>query len=255
MIMNSVKQDWFWLAVGVFNIVHLLENEIALRVTPDIIHCRYRYSRAVNSDILLHSQWLLELCCYRNITYTTRVQSCPVTWPWSWSLVFMSFIIFITVIMIMISCPSDPRLSRRVWTDPAFTAWVYSSSLSLSSSPATLALTVLDFCSVPQSFQSHSKTFHKLFPEIPEDLEHGEVQENSLYLWSKRVWRWSACVAVFTCALHKEVIYHGKMYVSRQHICFHSSVLLKDTKVRVCPQTSTSADEEQLTRSHENAHL
>lgn len=37
---------------------------------------------------------------------------------------------------------------------------------------------------------------------------------------------------VFTCALQKEVIYHGKMYVSQHHVCFHSSVLLKETKVR-----------------------
>ncbi|XP_016312051.1 GRAM domain-containing protein 3 [Sinocyclocheilus anshuiensis] len=63
-----------------------------------------------------------------------------------------------------------------------------------------------------QSFKSHNKTFHKLFPEVPEteDLEH-----------------------VHTCALQKEVIYHGKMYLSSQHICFHSSVLLKDTKVMI----------------------
>ncbi|CAM4585841.1 unnamed protein product [Leuciscus chuanchicus] len=68
----------------------------------------------------------------------------------------------------------------------------------------------LNRSSAHSSFKNHSKTFRKLFPEIPEDLEH-----------------------VFTCALHKEVIYHGKMYVSRQHICFHSSVLLKDTKVMI----------------------
>ncbi|XP_067309478.1 GRAM domain-containing protein 2B isoform X2 [Pseudorasbora parva] len=62
------------------------------------------------------------------------------------------------------------------------------------------------------SFKNHTKTFHKLFPEIPEteDLEH-----------------------VFSCALHKEMIYHGKMYVSHRHICFHSSVLLKETKVMI----------------------
>ncbi|XP_016103760.1 GRAM domain-containing protein 2-like isoform X3 [Sinocyclocheilus grahami] len=65
---------------------------------------------------------------------------------------------------------------------------------------------------VRNSFKSHNKTFHKLFPEVPEteDLEH-----------------------VHTCALQKEVIYHGKMYLSSQHICFHSSVLLKDTKVMI----------------------
>ncbi|XP_057189277.1 GRAM domain-containing protein 2B isoform X2 [Triplophysa rosa] len=60
-----------------------------------------------------------------------------------------------------------------------------------------------------KSLKNHYKTFHKLFPEIPEteDLKH-----------------------VFTCALQKEVIYHGKMYVLQHHVCFHSSVLLKETK-------------------------
>ncbi|XP_051720258.1 GRAM domain-containing protein 2B-like isoform X4 [Ctenopharyngodon idella] len=69
-----------------------------------------------------------------------------------------------------------------------------------------------DGSSVHNSFKNHNKTFHKLFPDVPEteDLEH-----------------------VFTCALHKEVIYHGKMYVSHHHICFHSSVLLKETKVMI----------------------
>ncbi|KAG7266570.1 hypothetical protein CRUP_011155 [Coryphaenoides rupestris] len=32
-------------------------------------------------------------------------------------------------------------------------------------------------------------------------------------------------------AKSKEVLYHGKLFVSEEHICFHSSVLLKDTKV------------------------
>lgn len=38
-------------------------------------------------------------------------------------------------------------------------------------------------------------------------------------------------IAAFTCALQKEVLYHGKLFVSEGHVCFHSSVLLKDTKV------------------------
>ncbi|XP_042569831.1 GRAM domain-containing protein 2A-like isoform X2 [Cyprinus carpio] len=69
-----------------------------------------------------------------------------------------------------------------------------------------------DGSGVRNSFKSHNKTFHKLFPEIPEteDLEH-----------------------VHSCGLQKEVIYHGKMYLSSQHICFHSSVLLKDTRVMI----------------------
>uniref|UniRef100_A0A9J8BJ82 GRAM domain-containing protein n=1 Tax=Cyprinus carpio carpio TaxID=630221 RepID=A0A9J8BJ82_CYPCA len=66
--------------------------------------------------------------------------------------------------------------------------------------------------SVRNSLKSHYKTFHKLFPEVPEteDLEH-----------------------VHSCGLQKEVIYHGKMYLSGQHICFHSSVLLKDTRLMI----------------------
>ncbi|XP_034470424.1 GRAM domain-containing protein 2B-like isoform X1 [Hippoglossus hippoglossus] len=62
----------------------------------------------------------------------------------------------------------------------------------------------------------HNKSFHKLFPDIPEG-------ENLTH--------------VFTCALQKEVLYHGKLFVSKSHVCFYSSVLLKDTKV-VIPTSS-----------------
>ncbi|KAI1882623.1 hypothetical protein AGOR_G00236790 [Albula goreensis] len=60
------------------------------------------------------------------------------------------------------------------------------------------------------SFIQHNKTFHKLFREIPEteELTHA-----------------------FTCALQKEVLYHGKLYVSENYVCFYSSVLLKETRV------------------------
>ncbi|XP_035526558.1 GRAM domain-containing protein 2B-like [Morone saxatilis] len=65
-------------------------------------------------------------------------------------------------------------------------------------------------------FLKHNKSFHKLFQEIPmgESLTHA-----------------------FTCALQKEVLYHGKLFVSDNYVCFHSSVLLKDTKV-VIPASS-----------------
>ncbi|XP_024908131.1 GRAM domain-containing protein 2B-like [Cynoglossus semilaevis] len=68
------------------------------------------------------------------------------------------------------------------------------------------------------SFQKHNKSFHKLFPEIPEG-------ENLTH--------------VFTCALQKEVLYHGKLYVSKNRLCFHSSVLLKDTKVVISVSSVT----------------
>ncbi|XP_029501349.1 GRAM domain-containing protein 2B-like [Oncorhynchus nerka] len=62
------------------------------------------------------------------------------------------------------------------------------------------------------SFVKYNKTFHKFFRDIPteEKLTH-----------------------VFTCALQKEVLYHGKLFVSVNYVCFYSSVLLKDTKVEV----------------------
>ncbi|GAA6234881.1 GRAM domain-containing protein 3-like isoform X2 [Lates japonicus] len=66
------------------------------------------------------------------------------------------------------------------------------------------------------SIQKHNKSFHKLFAEIPE-------AENLTHM--------------FICALQKEVLYHGKLFVSENHVCFHSSVLLKDTKV-VIPTSS-----------------
>ncbi|XP_061594484.1 GRAM domain-containing protein 2B isoform X2 [Cololabis saira] len=66
------------------------------------------------------------------------------------------------------------------------------------------------------SFTKHNKTFHKLFPNIPEneDLIHAYI-----------------------CAMQKEVPYHGRLYVTDTNVCFYSSVLLKDTKV-VIPVSS-----------------
>ncbi|XP_029939950.1 GRAM domain-containing protein 2B isoform X2 [Salarias fasciatus] len=60
------------------------------------------------------------------------------------------------------------------------------------------------------SFIKHNKTFHKLFPDIPET-------ENLIH--------------AYICALQKEVPYHGRLYITDTNACFYSSVLLKDTKV------------------------
>ncbi|XP_016330024.1 GRAM domain-containing protein 3-like isoform X2 [Sinocyclocheilus anshuiensis] len=75
------------------------------------------------------------------------------------------------------------------------------------------------------SFMKHNKTFHKLFPEVPEteDLLHAYV-----------------------CALQKEVPYHGRLYVTDSSLCFFSSVLLKDTKL-VVPVASVSVLKKQNT--------
>nr|XP_054608229.1 GRAM domain-containing protein 2A isoform X2 [Nothobranchius furzeri] len=76
-----------------------------------------------------------------------------------------------------------------------------------------------------QSFVKHNKTFHRLFPDIPEkeDLIHAYV-----------------------CALQREVPYHGRLYITEAHACFYSSVLLKDTKV-VIPVSSIRTVKKQNT--------
>ncbi|XP_041085857.1 GRAM domain-containing protein 2B-like isoform X2 [Polyodon spathula] len=63
-----------------------------------------------------------------------------------------------------------------------------------------------------QSYSKHNKSFHKLFKDIAEE---------------------EALINSFTCALQKEVLYQGKMYVSKNYICFYSSVLLRETKVMI----------------------
>ncbi|KAM9215406.1 uncharacterized protein RG961_011816 [Leptosomus discolor] len=49
-----------------------------------------------------------------------------------------------------------------------------------------------------------------------------------------------ALLACFSCAWQREVPYHGRLYISSHHVCFHSSLLLKDIKV-VVPVASISA--------------
>ncbi|XP_017285403.1 GRAM domain-containing protein 2B [Kryptolebias marmoratus] len=58
--------------------------------------------------------------------------------------------------------------------------------------------------------------YHKLFKEISKD----EILTQS-----------------YTCALQKDILYQGKMFVSNNWICFHSKVFGKDTKISI-PVTS-----------------
>ncbi|PNJ80317.1 GRAMD2B isoform 14, partial [Pongo abelii] len=54
--------------------------------------------------------------------------------------------------------------------------------------------------------------FHKLFLSVPTE----EPLKQS-----------------FTCALQKEILYQGKLFVSENWICFHSKVFGKDTKISI----------------------
>ncbi|XP_065455374.1 GRAM domain-containing protein 2B isoform X4 [Chrysemys picta bellii] len=54
--------------------------------------------------------------------------------------------------------------------------------------------------------------YHKLFLDVPS----GEPLKQS-----------------FTCALQKEILYQGKLFISENWICFHSKVFGKDTKISI----------------------
>ncbi|XP_076001214.1 GRAM domain-containing protein 2A-like [Genypterus blacodes] len=88
----------------------------------------------------------------------------------------------------------------------------HSLDTTLRESTITEVNHVSDDLTTKNSQQKHNRTYHRLFEEIPKE-------EKLLH--------------TFTCALQKEVLYHGKLFVSENHFCFHSSVLLKDTKVVV----------------------
>ncbi|XP_067872418.1 GRAM domain-containing protein 2B-like isoform X3 [Heterodontus francisci] len=72
------------------------------------------------------------------------------------------------------------------------------------------------------SIAKSNATFHKQFKDINENV-----------------------IDSFKCALHKEVPYYGKMYVSESYICFYSSIL-KETKL-VVPVTAVSLLKKQNT--------
>ncbi|XP_063820308.1 GRAM domain-containing protein 2B isoform X2 [Pseudophryne corroboree] len=54
--------------------------------------------------------------------------------------------------------------------------------------------------------------FHKLFKDVPKEEPLRES---------------------FNCALQKEILYQGKLYISGNWICFHSKVFGKDTKISI----------------------
>lgn len=47
---------------------------------------------------------------------------------------------------------------------------------------------------------------------------------------------WDLHVEGYTCALQRDILYQGKMFVSENWICFHSKVFGRDTKVGSPPQ-------------------
>ncbi|XP_066430610.1 GRAM domain-containing protein 2B-like isoform X2 [Eleutherodactylus coqui] len=70
--------------------------------------------------------------------------------------------------------------------------------------------------SITTNLPKHNLTFHKIFLEVTEDEELKDS---------------------FTCALQREVLYQGRLYISHSHLGFFCSMLRKEIKVLI-PVTS-----------------
>ncbi|MEE6507792.1 hypothetical protein FKM82_030703 [Ascaphus truei] len=72
--------------------------------------------------------------------------------------------------------------------------------------------------STSNQFSKTNAQYHKLFKDVPKEEPINES---------------------FTCALQKEILYQGKLYISENWICFHSKVFGKDTKIVIPVQAVT----------------
>ncbi|XP_056393297.1 GRAM domain-containing protein 2B isoform X2 [Hyla sarda] len=86
----------------------------------------------------------------------------------------------------------------------------YDSSLTLDMKNDTMKLERKK--STSSQISKANAQFHKLFKDVQKDET---LKEN------------------FTCALQKEILYQGKLYISENWICFHSKVFGKDTKIAI----------------------
>ncbi|KAG8593863.1 hypothetical protein GDO81_000973 [Engystomops pustulosus] len=66
--------------------------------------------------------------------------------------------------------------------------------------------------SITSNLPKHNLTFHKIFREVSEDEELKDS---------------------FTCALQREVLYQGRLYISHNHLGFFCSMLRKEIKVLI----------------------
>ncbi|XP_018427213.1 PREDICTED: GRAM domain-containing protein 3 [Nanorana parkeri] len=102
---------------------------------------------------------------------------------------------------------SEPELIEVRQIPPIARSKTYDSSLALDMKND---LKLERKKSTSNQFMKANAHFHKLFKDVPKD----ELLKES-----------------FTCALQKEILYQGKLYISENWICFHSKVFGKDTKI------------------------
>lgn len=95
----------------------------------------------------------------------------------------------------------------------------------------------------PLQLSKTNTQYHKLFKDVSRDelliKSRYRIQIMSHNVGEKWIC-WAAnldvCVKGYTCALQRDILYQGKMFVSDNWICFHSKVFGRDTKVRSLAQ-------------------
>ncbi|XP_040012538.1 GRAM domain-containing protein 2B-like isoform X2 [Xiphias gladius] len=104
---------------------------------------------------------------------------------------------------------SDPSESRK---KPASLRLKPVEQLSPLLSPSDFETKFERKKSQPSQLSKTNAQYHKLFKEVSKD----ELLKQS-----------------YTCALQKDMLYQGKMFVSDNWICFHSKVFGRDTKISI----------------------
>ncbi|KAK2888045.1 GRAM domain-containing protein 2B-like [Channa argus] len=110
---------------------------------------------------------------------------------------------------------SDPSESKK---KPPSMRLKPAAQLSLMLSPSDFETKFDMKKSQPSQLSKSNAQYHKLFKDVDKD----ELLKQS-----------------YTCALQKDILYQGKMFVSDNWICFHSKVFGKDTKISI-PVTSVT---------------
>lgn len=89
---------------------------------------------------------------------------------------------------------------------------------------------------------TRSKTYDSVFPSSPADLEtKSERKKNSnpsktnatYHKIFKDIEKDESLKQSFTCALQKDILYQGKLFVSENWICFNSKVFGRDIKITI----------------------
>lgn len=99
---------------------------------------------------------------------------------------------------------SEEKIPAKDEPDVASAADVTSSGESLESSTNQELDQILDSATVRKASKKKNREFHHAFRKIP----NGEP-----------------LIADFSCALSKDILVQGKMYLSQYHICFNSNIL------------------------------